>query len=299
MEHGVRVGPAGWSYRDWKGIVYPENAGPKFDELAFIATFFDTIEINSSFYRPPAESVSKSWARRVAHNSDFKFTAKLYQRFTHERGEATAEDEQAFKDGMNPLAESGKLGSVLMQFPWSFKNTDPERAYLAKLMDRFAEYPLVVEVRHASWNEPAVYEWLIDAGVGFCNIDQPLFSRSIKPSALTTSNVGYVRLHGRNYESWFAATTDKPEDRAERYNYLYSPEELEPWIEKIHRVAGQARETYVITNNHFQGKGIVNALEIKAELLGEKVPGPADLFERYPRIKDSVRPGHGMGPGKK
>jgi len=288
MDQVVRIGPAGWSYRDWKGIVYPRDPGPKFDELAYIARFFDTIEINSSFYRPPSESTSRSWVRRVAHNQNFKFTAKLYQRFTHERGKATADDEKAFKEGMNPLAASGILGSVLMQFPWSFKNTQEERTYLSKLIRQFSGYPLVVEVRHASWNQPSVYEWLSDAGVGFCNIDQPLFSKSIKPSAQTTSGVGYVRLHGRNYESWFAASTDRPEDRAERYNYLYSREELEPWIEKIKRISSQARETYVITNNHFQGKGVVNALEMKAELLGERVLGPPDLCERYPRIKDSV-----------
>ncbi|HEY6331358.1 MAG TPA: DUF72 domain-containing protein, partial [Blastocatellia bacterium] len=252
--------------------------------------FFDTIEINSSYYRPPAQAASRSWARRVSHNKSFKFTAKLYQRFTHERGEATPEDEKAFRDGVNPLAESGVLGSVLMQFPWSFKNVDPERKYLATLIKRFSEYPLVVEVRHASWNTPAVYEWLTDAGVGFCNIDQPLFSRSIKPSSLATSGVGYVRLHGRNYESWFAPSTDKPESRAERYNYLYSRDELEPWIDKIKKITSQARETYVITNNHFQGKGIVNALEMKSEIIGGPVPGPASLFERYPRIKGSVVP---------
>ena len=291
MEHIVRVGPAGWSYVDWKGIVYPKGSPSKFDELAYLANFFDTIEINSSFYRPPSPRASQSWARRVAHNPEFKFTAKLYQRFTHERGDATSEDERAVKDGMAPLSDSGKLGSLLMQFPWSFKNTDAERHYLASLMDRFTAYPLVVEVRHASWNTESVYEWLTETGVGFCNIDQPLFSKSIKPSALTTSAVGYVRLHGRNYESWFAGSTDKPEARAERYNYLYSREELEPWIEKIRKVTSQARETYVITNNHFQGKGIVNALEIKSELLGRKVSAPTPLFDRYPRIKDSASPG--------
>jgi uncharacterized protein YecE (DUF72 family) len=290
MEHQVRVGPAGWSYDDWKGIVYPKKAGSKFDQLAYLAAYFDTIEINSSFYRPPSASSSKSWARRVAPNSDFKFTAKLYQRFTHERGQATPDDERAFKEGMDPLSESGKLGAVLMQFPWSFKNTQPERGYLAGLIDSFKQYPLVVEVRHASWNAPEIYEWLTDTGVGFCNIDQPLFSRSIKPSALTTSTIGYVRLHGRNYESWFAPSTDKPEDRAERYNYLYSPEELRPWVEKIEKIASQARDTYVITNNHFQGKGIVNALEIKHDLSGEKVAGPAELFQHYVRLKDSAEP---------
>ncbi|HSB11487.1 MAG TPA: DUF72 domain-containing protein [Blastocatellia bacterium] len=284
MKHKIRVGPAGWSYKDWNGIVYPPKAGSKFDPLSYLAGFFDTIEINSTYYRPPAASASKSWAKRVAANRDFKFTAKLYQKFTHERGEATAEDEIAFREGIDPLVDAGRFGALLLQFPWSFKNTDDERDYLSSLLDRFKDYPLVVELRHASWNEPAVYQSFERRGVGFCNIDQPLFSRSIKPSARATSRVGYVRLHGRNYENWFRETA-APHDR---YDYLYSPEELEPWVEKIKKVSRDAEETYVVTNNHFRGKGVVNALEIKAMLNEEKVPGPATLIKEYPRVGESI-----------
>lgn len=286
MNHKTRVGPAGWSYDDWKGIVYPEGAGAKFDQLAYISNFFDTIEINSSFYRPPSPSMANSWARRVKHNPDFKFTAKLYKRFTHERGKATAEDERAYRRGIDPLAASDKLGAVLIQFPWSFKNTDDDREYLSNLIDRFKDYPLVVELRHGSWNKPEIYESFARREVGFCNIDQPLFSRSIEPSAKATSRVGYVRLHGRNYENWFSENA-KP---ADRYDYLYSLEELQPWVENIQKVAGNAEETYVITNNHFRGKGIVNALEIKSQLEGKKVRGPAALIEEYPEAKASIVP---------
>ena len=284
MLHKILVGPAGWSYKDWKGIVYPENAGSKFDPLAYLAAFFDTIEINNTFYRPPSASASKSWAKRVAQNDNFKFTLKLYQRFTHERGEATAEDEKMFREGVDPLAEAGRLGALLLQFPWSFKNTEEERDYLSGLLDKFKEYPLVVELRHASWNESAVYQSLERRGVGFCNIDQPLFKRSIKPSARATSPVGYVRLHGRNYENWFRQDA-APHDR---YDYLYSPEELEPWVDRIKKVSADAQETYVVTNNHFRGKGVVNALEIRAMLDEEKVPGPELLTEEYPRLKESI-----------
>jgi uncharacterized protein YecE (DUF72 family) len=286
MKHKIRVGPAGWSYDDWKGIVYPEHVGSKFDQLAYMASFFDTIEINSSFYRPPAPSASRSWVRRVAHNPDFKFTAKLYQRFTHERGKADAADEKAYRAGIDPLAGAGKLGAVLMQFPWSFKNTDADQEYLDALIDRFKDYPLVVELRHSSWNEPEIYRALEDRNVGFCNIDQPLFARSIKPSSRTTSKVGYVRLHGRNYENWFAENA-KP---ADRYDYLYTADELQPWIENIKRVSSSAQETYVVTNNHFEGKGAVNALEIKSQIEEKKVAGPATLASHYPRLSDSIVP---------
>ena len=170
--------------------------------------------------------------------------------FTHERGKATADDEKTFREGIDPLAEAGKLGALLLQFPWSFKNTDEERAYLIKLINRFKDYPLIIEVRHASWNTPAIYEELEKREVGICNIDQPIFKKSIRPSALTTSTLGYVRLHGRNYQNWFR---DKAV-RDERYNYLYSLDELEPWIARIREVAKQVKETYVIYQQPLSGK---------------------------------------------
>jgi uncharacterized protein YecE (DUF72 family) len=284
----VRIGPAGWSYKDWNGVVYPAKPGSKFDPLEYLAQFFDTIEINSSFYRPPAATTTEAWVKRVAHNPDFVFTAKLPQIFTHERGKATSEDEKAFCEGIDPLMKAGKLGALLLQFPWSFKNTDEDRLYLTKLLTRLEEYPLVVEVRHSSWNSPRVLESLEEQGVGLCNIDQPLFSKSIKPAAVSTSPVGYVRLHGRNYQNWFR--DQAPRD--ERYNYLYTVEELDPWIDRIKEIAAHTKETYVITNNHFRGKAVVNAIEIKAALSEERVPAPAPLFDEYERLEESATPGN-------
>ncbi|MGH9425756.1 MAG: DUF72 domain-containing protein, partial [Terriglobia bacterium] len=282
----VRIGPAGWSYKDWEGVVYPQKPGPKFDPLTYLSRFFDTIEINSSFYRPPAATSAKAWARRVANNPAFKFTAKLHRVFTHERGKATSDDEETFRKGIDPLAEAGKFGALLLQFPWSFKNTEEERAYMLKLVSRFKDYPLIVEVRHASWNNPVIYEELETRDVGICNIDQPIFKKSIRPSALTTSPLAYVRLHGRNYQNWFREEAV----RDERYDYLYSADELEPWIVRIKEVAKQVKETYVITNNHFLGKAAVNALEIKSTLEERRVPAPLPLFEKYPRLADSATP---------
>lgn len=282
----IRIGPAGWSYKDWEHVVYPQKPGKSFDPLEYLARFFNTIEINSSFYRPPTPSTTKSWANRVVGNKEFAFTAKLHRLFTHERGKATKKDEKEFRLGMDVLVKARKLGAVLLQFPWSFKNTADDRVYLAKLLERFSDYPLVLEVRHTSWNTPEVYEWLEERGVGICNIDQPVFKKSIKPAALTTSRVGYVRMHGRNYQNWFR---DKA-PRDERYNYLYSLDELDPWLVRIKEVAKETRETYVITNNHFRGQAVVNALEIKAALKEERVPAPEPLFKVYPRLKDSAMP---------
>lgn len=286
LKRNIKIGPAGWSYADWKGLVYPQSAGSKFDPLAYLADFFDTIEINSSFYRSPTPVMSESWARRVAHNREFSFTIKLHRIFTHERGKATSEDEKAYRRGIDPLAEAGKLGAILIQFPWSFKNEMDERGYLTRLIDRFKDYRLVMEVRHASWNTSAIYESLERRGVGICNIDQPVFAKSIGPSALSTSSIGYVRLHGRNYQNWFRDEAAP----AERYDYLYSLDELQPWLARIKEVSGQTESTYVITNNHFRGKAVVNALEIKSALEERLVPAPVPLLAAYPRLIDSVTP---------
>lgn len=282
----IRIGPAGWSYKDWEGVVYPQKPGSHFDPLEYLSGFFDTIEINSSFYRPPSSATAKSWAKRVKANPRFSFTAKLHRVFTHERGKATAADEKSFREGIDPLAIAGKLGALLLQFPWSFKNTIEDRIYLSKVLESFRDYPLVLEVRHASWNTPEIYEWLEERGIGVCNIDQPVFSKSIRPAALTTSPIGYVRLHGRNYQNWFREKAP----RDERYNYLYSVDELDPWIRRIRQVASQTIETYVITNNHFRGQAVVNALEIESTLLEKRVPGPAVLFQAYPRLRESAFP---------
>jgi len=280
----IHIGPAGWSYADWRGRVYPEGSGTKFDTLALVAKYFNTAEINSSFYHPPAPATARSWLRRIEQNPNFIFTAKLHKVFTHTRGQATKEDEKVFREGLDPLAEAGKLGAVLMQFPWSFKNDREGRSYLNQLVQRFKVYPLVVELRHESWNSPRILQTLEDLKVGLCDIDQPLFANSIKPSAEVTSAVGYVRLHGRNYQNWFREEASV----LERYDYLYSRDELEPWVERIREVAGKAKQTFVITNNHARGQSLVNAFEVLALLEEQRVPGPSRLIETYPRLSESV-----------
>ncbi len=278
----IRVGPADSSIGDWKGVVYPSPAPRGFDPLTYLSGYFNVIEINSSFYRSPAKKTAESWVHRVAGNSSFRFTAKLFRQFTHEPAGASAEDERVFREGMKPLMDAGLLGALLIQFPWSFKNETASHSYLMELLDQFADFPLVVEVRHGTWNHQEVHAELAERGIGFCNIDQPVFRGSLRPTALVTSPVGYVRLHGRNYDEWFSERADA----AERYNYLYSQEELEPWIEKIRRIAAQAPEVYVITNNHFEGKGVVNGLEIKSILESARVQVPGPLPSRYPRLAD-------------
>lgn len=282
LQGRLRIGPAGWSYSDWNGIVYPQKKTKGFHEATYLAEFFDTIEINTSFYAPLKPEIAKQWVERVAANRNFLFTAKLWQGFTHDTG-ATKEDEKLVRAGFDPLRRAGKLGAVLLQFPFSFHRDEETARYLVQLLKRFADCPLVVEVRHGSWNAPETFALLAEHNAGFCNIDQPLIGRSMGATEWATSPVGYVRLHGRRYDTWFSDDEELPAH--ERYNYLYSAEELKPWAERVGKLEKAAREVYVITNNHYEGKAVVNALELISVLKGEKVKVPEPLREKYPELE--------------
>jgi uncharacterized protein YecE (DUF72 family) len=236
--------------------------------------------VNSTFYRPATAEVARTWARRVAHRPDFRFTAKLWRRFTHERGTAWTSAEVAeARAGFDVLQGEGVLGAVLLQFPWSFRRTDANREWLDDVAGTFAAYPLVLEVRHESWNVPALYGHLAERGIGFVNVDQPLFHDSIAPSAVATSRVAYVRVHGRNYHDWFREGAG----RDARYDYLYTPDELEPWARRTAQLAEEpgTPDVFVVTNNHYRGKAVANALVLRAQVEGGTVAAPPGVFEAY------------------
>ena len=270
----IRIGPAGWSYTDWEGTVYPPH-GSKFDPLAYLSQYFDTIEINSPFYRIPPPNHAKSWVRRVASNRDFKFTTKVFRGFTHEKTDLSPDDVKAFRQYLDPLMDADRLGAILIQFPWSFRNTPEARVKLVDLFEAFAAYPRALEVRHSTFQNDEFFDFLQEHGVSWVNVDQPLFSDSVKPADVVTGPVAYARLHGRNYEKWFAHA-----ESWERYNYLYSPEELAPWTDRIKKMAKE-KDTFVVTNNHFRGQAIVNAAELKRSL-GQEGRVPPQLASVYP-----------------
>jgi uncharacterized protein YecE (DUF72 family) len=282
----THIGTAGWSYEDWNGVVYPDPQPKGFDPLTFLAQYFDTIEINNTFYRPPEPKWSHDWLKRTAHNSDFKFTLKLYQGFTHQNvGTLNHTDVSTFRSGIEPLAHAGKLGCVLIQFPWGFQNTPENRKWLLTLKEAFKDFPLVVEVRHNSWNAESAYQFLAEHHLNFCNIDQPVTRTSIAPSDRVTGEIGYVRLHGRNYETWFK----KDAGRDERYNYLYTEAEIDEWIERIRHIEKSAASVFIIANNHFCGQAAVNALQLKWKLTGKRQDIPETLMKRFPFLIELAR----------
>jgi len=292
LDPQIRVGPAGWSYPDWRRVVYPESRPRGFHEAAYLAQYFDTIEINTSFYRPLRPELARLWVRKIEFNPRFRFTAKLYRGFTHE-GRLEAGEIRQYGEGLAPIAESGRLGCVLMQFPWSFKFTRENRDHLVRLKKAFPDYALVAEMRHLSWSVEEAIGVFVDHHIGFCNIDQPQFAHSMPPTALVTTPVGYIRLHGRNYEHWFEKEDhDAPRPPgslphvAARYNYLYSAGELGEWKSRIQQVAGQAQQTYLVTNNHYLGKAVANGLQLIHLLIGEPIPTPPDLIRTYPELAE-------------
>ena len=294
----IRFGTAGWSYKDWEGIFYPSGMQhKKLHPLEYLARYFDTTEINTSFYGPLKPEHAKLWCKRVAAvNPQFLFTAKLYRAFTHSPLAVTEptsaasirptdEDEIKTREGLDAIAGEGRLGALLIQFPVSFKNTSLNREYLDRLLRQFIEYPRVVEVRDSSWNNPETLAAFAQKNVAFCNIDQPVLGKSLGPTEHVTGSLAYVRLHGRNYDQWFDS-----DNRNDRYNYLYKESELEDWKERIKNVAEKARSTYVIANNHFESKAGVNALELKAMVTGKRVAAPPTLIQTYPELRKFADP---------
>ncbi|HET9595499.1 MAG TPA: DUF72 domain-containing protein [Anaeromyxobacteraceae bacterium] len=278
----IRFGPAGWDYPDWRGRVYPKPAPRGFDPLAYLARWFDTVEVNSTFYRPARPEVARAWCERVAAHSRFRFTAKLWRRLTHEREAYGREEVAAARGALDALDEAGRLGAVLVQFPWSFKREEASLEWLEGLWSALAGLPLVLEVRHASWNAAETYDELAERGIGFVNVDQPLFRRSIGPSAVATSRVGYVRVHGRNYRNWFREKAG----RDERYDYLYTSDELAPWAERTRSLAEApgVEDVYVVTNNHFRGQAVANAAMLESMVEERPVAAPPELVASYREV---------------
>lgn len=294
----VRVGTSGWHYPGghgtWDGVFYPPaDQRPRgFDALAFYARYFDTVEVNSSFYGLPRASVTRQWAARTP--AGFRFTVKLHRSFTHpESGARSVADGEvdAFRRGLEPLATAGKMGALLVQFPPSFHATPEAVDHLAWVLRTFREHRLAVELRHRSWSDAAADTTaLLEAyEAAWVRIDEPKFASSVSqdlvPAPGEDTGLYYVRLHGRNAAQWWEH--DAAEDR---YNYLYSSEELEP----IARAARQAaapgadtpvRQAYVLFNNHFSAKAIANAAELRRQL-GEPLtePLPESLLLRYPEL---------------
>jgi len=276
MSGQVYIGIAGWSYPDWKGIVYTNS---KVDQLAYVSKFVDCLEINSTFYRPPFEKTTKSWLEKTSKRQDFFFTAKLHRSFTHE-GKMDAEIVKYFHKGFEPFLEAGKLKHLLIQFRYDFDDTNRNRQHLTKIARNFSEaFSLVVEVRHRSWQMPDALDFLEQLRVSVCNLDYPTTWNSFDMQQCTVGRNGYFRMHGRNVEKWFSKA-----GRDETYDYYYNEDELIQIKQRVGELSKAFETLTVIANNHYRGAELANALELKALITAQKQLVPEGLLRTYPNL---------------
>lgn len=253
----IYVGTSGFRFDDWKGRFYPEGLAER-EWLVYYAERFNCLEVNATYYRLLPAATFRQMASRVPER--FEFAVKAYRSLTHEITEDSSADFATFIEALAPLVEAGKFGCVLAQFPSSFHRTPGNQDYLRQFAERFAGYPLVVEFRNREWAKDEVIAFLRGLQVGWCAVDEPQFRTLMPPVVAATSAIGYVRFHGRNYQKWWSG------DSKQRYDYLYSREELGEWVPRIQRLAEQTQKVYVFMNNCFQGQAARNALELR-ELL--------------------------------
>lgn len=282
------VGPAGWSYDDWQGIVHPRCTG--LERLRAVSRMFDLIEINTTFYGPPSPAAARSWTEAVRDRPRFRFTAKLSRRFTHDDPRTwRLADRDDFRAGLEPLREAGALGPLLCQFPHSFTARDASLRRLERIRRAFPEARLVLEVRHLSWLAEAAMGRVGDLGYSFCCIDQPPARDAIGLEARATGPIGYLRLHGRNAAKWF----DRGAAVHEKYDWLYPEEQIAEIVQVARDLRERTEELYVVANNHFAGKGPATALEIAHALAGTCPELPSSLVDAFPRLarlRDATSP---------
>jgi uncharacterized protein YecE (DUF72 family) len=298
----IRIGTSGWHYPSgrgtWNGVFYPPrrtSGRAAVDELAFYAEHFDTVEVNSTFYRVPPPDMTRSWAARTPRG--FEFAVKLHQKFTHPAmyaeasgdaaPEVSADDVETFARTIEPLAAAGKLGPLLAQFPPAFTSTTATRDYLSWLLDRFRDIPMAVELRHRSWSDrqDQTLSLLASHQAAFVQIDEPKFASSIRQQLrIDAAPFSYLRLHGRNAAQWWSH--DATEDR---YNYLYSGEELEPFAQVAEEARRLVKKLYLYMNNHFEAKGVANAAMLRHRL-GLDVAGtyPESFTRHFPGLRGIV-----------
>ena len=245
----IKVGTAGYSYQDWIGPFYPEGT-KSVQMLEYYAGYFNFVEINSTYYHMPGMKLFESMDRKT--QAAFKFAVKLFGGFTHERN-CTQVEAQQFKYALQPITGNGKLACLLAQFPYSFHYTPENLDYLKRLRSMFEGYEINVEFRNDNWIKSSVLNTMKAENIGFVCVDEPGIRGLIKNVTAVTSNIAYVRLHGRNAEKWYSG------EGSERYDYLYSTGELLEWVNRIREVEEGPGMTLISFNNHPKGKAIENA----------------------------------------
>ncbi len=292
LTSSIRLGPAGWSYPDWKGPVYPRRSASHFDDLRFLSQFVDFVEVNSTFYAALPPGTGIAWDLRLRSAPKFQFAVKAWQRLTHGTGgPATRNEIDTWSRLPLELRDAGRLLAVLAQYPGSFRDCLASRSAVLHLRDRlrFLEVPLAVEVRHAEFGSDIASEWFEREELCRVQVDLPPSAAHLSPVVEPTNPLRYVRLHGRNAEAWWKAHVG----RDARYDYLYGRPEVSEWAERIRAHSTPGTLTLVVANNHFQGKAMALVAELAAALSGERVSVIESLCDRYPQLLEIALPPSG------
>jgi uncharacterized protein YecE (DUF72 family) len=258
----IYIGTSGFSYEDWRGFFYPQEL-PKKEMLNYYAEHFPVVEVNATYYSMPHPATFYQMARKVPR--DFQFVVKAHKDMTH-TDEFLPESFREFRTALEPLQEMGMLGCVLGQFPWSFKATPENRTALERFRAELPDLPVVIEFRNAGWVSEETFALLRELGLGFCCVDEPRLKGLMPRVVKATSPIGYVRFHGRNAAKWW-----QHEHAYERYDYLYTEDELAEWVPRIRDLAESTERTYLFFNNHYEGKAGQNA-QMMAQLLNLSLP---------------------------
>lgn len=278
--HGrILVGTCNWA--DHRGF-YPSGL-PAGERLAHYATFFPLVEVDTTFYGIPKTHVVENWVRSTP--AGFLFNVKAHRSLTfHEREDGksrrfTPAEEREFLECLLPLRESGKLRAVHYQFPPWFTARPGNLNYLAEIRERHPDDQVVIEMRHRSWGEKERFEQLcellVEARMTYCVVDQPHLGSGSMPGrvAVTNPDLAVVRMHGRNYKTWYIKGA---KSSADRFDYLYPEEELLEWVPRVRGMADRARETHVLFNNNRSNYAVVNGLQM-GRLLDLDMPDPATV----------------------
>jgi uncharacterized protein YecE (DUF72 family) len=283
------IGTAGWSYKDWVPSFYPKQQSAKFDFLKFYSAYFNVVEVNSTYYAYVDPKVVQGWIEKVNGIEDFIFTIKLHQDFTHKRNFDNDKITHV-NNNLNLLEKEGRLGGLLIQFPYSFSFQQSNFIYLKKLKELFEGFNLFVEVRHKSWFNGEVTDAFKELNLTYCIIDQPLIGSALPFEPVVTNDKIYLRFHGRNTGAWLASINNFGKQQSyteqnERYSYLYSPGELIEIEMEIEKIIDQVKEVYIIMNNHPKGDAAANAFEMIHYLEKKnKINMPRTIIENYPRL---------------
>jgi uncharacterized protein YecE (DUF72 family) len=298
----IKIGTSGYSYsgappKGWYGAFYPEKKSKEPDELKYYSQIFNTCEINNTFYRPPSAAVTKGWTDKTP--ADFSFSVKLWQKFTHpmkisrkksdEQWEpASQSDFEEFRAGILPLAEAGKLGALLLQYPAGFHCSPENIEKVESTLRWFYDYPKVVELRHKSWNEknPEIQALFLENRASGVLIDEPKFATSIRQQAEVIGEIFYFRAHGRNAKEWW-----NPKESWERYDYLYSREEIKQHAEWIKTAASMpgVKKAFAFYNNHARANAPANAIMLSQEMeVRLKAMPPEGMVTKFPELARGI-----------